>query len=137
METAAYGIVNARTKWHFLSDSKLRELGLSPLAAIPQLFTKETEKGLVLQVAKLVDEVLLTDENAHIDKFTADFYEAYKLRTASYGPRQLIFFGLPIIQHQDCSSTIHGDEKLHSLEPYPLSRLHRRDEHKEMIKVKL
>jgi len=134
---ATYGLVNANAKWQSKSDAGLQKLGLVPVTQVPQLFVMFKEDKLCLIVAKVVDDLLLSGEEAVVAKFLADFNSMFKLGTITRGPGNLRFYGLMITQDEDCSSTIHGDEKLNALEPYPLSRVRRRqvDQHMSSIET--
>lgn len=54
--------------------------------------------------------------------FVNNFNDRFKLGGVVHGPSVLRFFGLNIIQDEDCTMTIHADDKLQALEPYPISR---------------
>ena len=125
--TAAYGLVNANSKWQLQSDSALTNMGLQQSRHVPQLFTLKRNGKLVLIVAKIVDDMLATGESSYVHSFIKKFDAQYKLGTVNYGPGLLRFYGLNVRQHADFHCTIDGDEKLDALEPVPITRSRRRE----------
>ena len=51
----------------------------------------------------------------------------YELGTVVYGPGSFLFFGLQVYQETNYSITIQADEKISSLECYPIFRERRRE----------
>lgn len=124
---AAYGLENANAKWQVKSDSALASLGLIQSSAIPQLFVHTDRNGNIdMIVIKMVDDILATGQDDVLKSFVTDFGGPFALGEIMHGPGQLRFFGLNIVQHEDFSCSIDGDEKLGKIEPYPLSRVRRR-----------
>ena len=124
--TAAYGLVN-NAKWQDQSDSLLQDLGLVQIAVIPQLFYLIKDNKLSLLVAKIVDDLLVTGLPEVVRAFLQKFNMRYKLGTVAHGPGRLRFYGMNIVQEDDFSSYIDADDKLASLETFPLTRLRRRE----------
>ena len=124
---AAYGLVNANSKWQIQSDKVLTDMGLEQCTYVPQLFTLKVNGKIVLIVAKIVDDMLATGELAMTEQFIKKFNIQFKLGTVNYGPGLLRFYGLNIRQFDDFHCTIDGDEKLEALEPSPISRSRRRE----------
>lgn len=124
---AAYGLVNANSKWQLQSDKALTTMGLEQSRHIPQLFTFKRNGKLVLIIAKIVDDMLATGELSYVKSFISKFDSQFSLGTVNYGPGLLRFYGLNIRQHADFHCTIDGDEKLEALEPVPITRSRRRE----------
>lgn len=124
--TAAYGLVNANAKWQDQSDTLLHELGLHQLPVVPQLFHIIQNGQLMLLVAKIVDDILVTGVTNEVDKFLAGFDARFELGTVAHGPGSLRFYGMNIVQNEDMTCSIDANDKLSALEPYPITRLRRR-----------
>lgn len=90
---------------------------------------------LVLLAVKIVDENLLTGMDSVLRRFLTDFNSKFKLGEVVHGPGSLRFYGNNIIQEEHFSVSIHSDDKLQSLEPYPLSRTRRRQIDERMDNV--
>lgn len=125
--TAAYGLVNANAKWQSQSDQLFFDLGLEQCPVLPQLFYIIKNGQLVLLAAKIVDDILVTGDTDMVDKFITGFNSKFKFGTVVHGPGNLRFFGLNLVQNEDYTCEINADDKLHALEPYPLTRLRRRE----------
>lgn len=115
---AAYGLVNASPKWKKQSDDAFIQLGLQPIAEIPQLFTILKEGELVLLVYKIVDDFFMTGTDTALRDFIATLNNKLTLGEVVHGPGTLRFFGMNIIQNDDYSISIHPDSKINQLEPY-------------------
>lgn len=61
-----------------------------------------------------------------IESLVDGIQKQYELGTVVYGPGIFLYFGLQIIQHDDCSIEIHGDDKINSIECYPITRQRRK-----------
>lgn len=125
--TAAYGLVNANAKWQHRSDECLRSIGFSQLVYIPQLFYKQVHGKLCMLAVMVVDDILLAGDRMLLKKVVDQLSVKYKIGTIVFGPRSFSFYGLNIIQNDDGSTQIHGDEKLNQLEANPIGRLGRKD----------
>lgn len=123
---AAYGLVNANAKFQSQSNDLIRSIGLSHISLVPQLFHLVEKGELVLLVAKSVDDLLIAGVPESTKKFLSRFNSRFSFRTVVSGPGILKFYGLTIEQHEDFSSSIHADDKLNSIECFPLSRIRRR-----------
>ena len=124
--TAAYGLVNTNAKWQLQSDKVMTDHGLVQVTQIPQLFYLERAGTLKLLVAKIVDDLLITGTPDETKQFIKVFDSKYKFGSVISGRGHLRFFGLNILQNDDFSSTIDGNEKLEALQPVPLTRSGRR-----------
>lgn len=76
-------------------------------------------------VIKIVDDILLTGVDSEMRSFIINYNNKYKLGEVVSGPGNLRFYGLNITQEEDFSVSIHADDKLVSIEPYPISRTRR------------
>ena len=74
----------------------------------------------------MVDDLLLTGTDESLRQFVTDFHQKFKLGEVVHGPGTLRFYGLNLIQDTDYSVSIHADDKLNAIEPYPISRTRRR-----------
>lgn len=122
----AYGLVNSNEKWQHNSDEVMFNLGLSHLSVITQLCYQMKNEKLVLIVIKIVDDLLITGEKEFMDNYLNDFNEKFEFGTIIRSPGISKCFDLTILQNNDSSCTIHGDEKLMAKEGYPFSRIRRR-----------
>lgn len=57
LETAAYGLLNANSKWQNVSDNCFKNLGLPQCQQTPQLFYKRHGGKLILIAANIVDDI--------------------------------------------------------------------------------
>lgn len=126
LEKAEYGLFNANAKWQAQSDQMLKTLRPSQLLYVPQLFYFQQGNNVVVVVAKIVDDHLITGEESFVSSFLKTFDTKLKFGSVTHGPGCLRIFGLDICQHDDFSITIDADEKRKALEPYPLSRFRRK-----------
>lgn len=125
--TAAYGLVNANAKWQQHSDDFLRSIGFEQLVYVPQLFFKRVDGELSLLAVKVVDDILLAGRKNMLNEFVDKISTKYQIGTIVFGPGSFSFFGLTILQNEDGSIQIRGDEKLNKLEPHPISWLRRKE----------
>ena len=102
------------------------QLGLKQYKLIPQLFAKFRDGKLIMIAAKVVDDIIITGEDEVTCEFITGFEKRFKLGTVVRGPGNLRFFGLQVIQDQDLSITVDGNEKLDKSEPYPVSKVRRK-----------
>lgn len=58
--------------------------------------------------------------------FITAFGDKFNIGEVQHGPGRLRFFRLNIVQDEGFVNTIDVDEKIQSIEPYPLSRVRRR-----------
>lgn len=124
--TATYGLGNANAKWQAQSYQLFIHLSLIQCPIIPQLFYLIRNGKLCLLAAKIVNDILITGEQHAVDQFLNGFYSKYKFGTVAHGPgqlRQLRFFGFNIVQEDDFTCSINGDEKLKALEQCPIPRV--------------
>ena len=80
----------------------------------------------MLLVCKIVDDFYMTGTDTALRQFINAFNLHFKLGEVVHGPGTLRFFGMNIIQNEDYSISIHADDKLKQLEPFPISRSRRR-----------
>lgn len=125
MLAAAYGLVSSNAKFQTQADQFILEICLSHMNVTPQLFYLYRDKNLVLTVAKIVDGLIMTGLKSDVEMFLRRFDERFKLGTIVHGPGVLRFFGMTIEQFDDYASEIHADDKLNSIECFPLSRVRR------------
>lgn len=123
---AQYGLVNAIAKWQSHSDVHIKLLQLNQVAVIPKRFFKREKGQLVLLVANIVGDLLITDENCFVETFRTEFDSNFTFGTVVHGPVQLSFFVMIITQHEDLTSSGIGDVKLDDLNAYPWSLVQRR-----------
>lgn len=128
LRPASYGLDNANAKWQEHSDYLLKSLGLQQLTYVRQLFYKFDSTGVVQLVAvKIVDDVLLAGPKELLKDLINKIQKKYELGTVVYGPGSFLFFGLQVCQEIDSSITIQADEKISSLECYPITRQRRKE----------
>ena len=78
---AAYGLVNANSKWQLQSDTAITNMGLTQCRYIPQLFYLKKNRKTVLLVAKIVDDMLVTGETSYVKRFVHKFNTQFTLGT--------------------------------------------------------
>lgn len=83
---AAYILVNANAKWQHQSDEKIKEKGRTQVYVTLQLLYLYRDSKLVLLVAKIFNELLITGEPKDQKQFIKGFYEKFKLGTVTHGP---------------------------------------------------
>lgn len=122
LKAAAYGFVNANTKWQTQSDNLVISLGLHRVPDVPQLLFIKKDGKLVLPVVKIVDDLLLARTNIIVHDFISSFDSKLKFGTVKHGPVHLRFFGLNILQHYERAIKVNANDKLRAIEQYPLTR---------------
>lgn len=105
-------------------DYAICALGFVQSFAIPQLLVDKDENGSVdIVFIKIVDDILANGRDEALKTFVSSLNQRINLGDSAHGPGRLHFFGLKIIQNEDFSCSIYGDENLKEIEPYPLSRV--------------
>ena len=127
LDTAAYGLVNSNAKWQLQSDELMFNLGLTQSKNIPQLFYKTENYELILIVAKVVDDLMITGKPDARTAFINNFDKKFKLGTVNQGPGSLRFFGINTIQNEDFYISTNADDKLESIQTSFISRLRRKE----------
>lgn len=118
---AAYGLVNSGAKWQHQSDEVLQRLKLVQSRFIPQLFYMYVDGELVMVLAKIVDDIILTGKDDITEKFLSEFNEIFELGSVVSGPGNLRFFGININQNDDYSIEVNAEDKLLNVNEYKLS----------------
>lgn len=133
-----YNLVNSNSKCQKLSDDAFFELRPKAMTEIPLLFVLIKEGKLVLLVSKIGDDSFLTSTDEALRDFIISFNEKFKPGDVVHGPGTIRFYGTTISQDEDYSVSIHADDKLNKLEPYPISHSRRRqsDEKKNDLERK-
>lgn len=118
---AEYGLVNSNAEWKVHFDASILLLFLGTFSCIPQLFIKHNDSGSVMFIIiKIVDDLLAAGLGDELRSFAKHIGEIFTLVTISNDPGRLRFYGLNIMQYDYFTSSVHGDEKLQALSPYPL-----------------
>lgn len=125
--SATYSLVNANAKFQHQFDGLMVDIGWASLLYISQHFYRLRENKLVLLVAKIVDDSLITGE-AHVmsslitgeasivSSFVKTFDKKFKPGTVVSGPGVLDFYGVVIELNDDNSVIIHAGDKLLTLD---------------------
>lgn len=79
--------------------------------------------GVTVAFAKAVHDFILCGREEAVGKLVVRLGQQFELGTVCHGPRTLLFFVLNIIQHDDYTISIDGDDKLMALVTYPSSRV--------------
>lgn len=127
LETAVYGLVNSNAKWQMKSDNLFFDIGFLQCTHIPQLFYISEADQLNVLAVKIVDDMLLAGSIDSIKSVIAKVQARYELGTITIGPDSFIFNGLRVTQSEDLEITMHGDEKVEEIEPYPITRQRRKE----------
>lgn len=126
--TASYGLVNANAKWQVVSDQTLHKIGFCSIPVLPQLFYLTDDSGTTIAaLAKIVDDFLICGQTKVVDDVIRSIGQIFTLGTIIHGPGLLRYFGLNIVQHDDMTITIDGDDKLNGIYTAPITRTRRRD----------
>jgi len=125
--TAAYGLVNAGAKWQDQCDKFFSQLGLQQLTYVPQVFYLKQGDELKMLAVKVVDDVLFAGQIPTVKNVVEKIKQVYDLGTIVYGPGAFLFFGLHIIQDDTMEISVHADDKLDSLNCFPIDRHRRKD----------
>lgn len=124
---AGYGFITANFKWQFVSDNAFFDLSLQHIALISQCFIKSDSNGcVVLLVIKIVDDILVCGLDPQLWSFINAFENKLNLDKITYGSGRFRFYCLLITQHQDYSCSVGYDDRLQSLEGYPIPRVRQR-----------
>lgn len=75
---------------------------------------------------KNFDNLLMTSEQSDVDILIDRFNAKFSFPTVVHRPGVLKFHAMTILRAENCSSTVHADEKLNTIESFPLSRVLRR-----------
>lgn len=134
---AAYGLVNANAKFQSQADELIMALGLCHMPLIPQLFYLLKNGVIVLVVIKIVDDLLMTGEDASVNDFIERFNKKFELGTVVRGPGSFKFYGISMSQDEDLSSSVNADEKLNLIDSFPLSRVRRRQCNSSLTSVEM
>lgn len=78
------------------------------------------EESLALVLIKIVDDVLMTGATSEMESYLKRFSIRFFFGTVVRGSVVLLLYGLKILQREDCSSTIHGNNKLDAAETFPI-----------------
>lgn len=125
---APYGLVNANAKWQVLSDLALFETGFKAIAILPQLFYMKAGDGLATaELSKIVDDILVCGDTIVVDPIIDFLKDRFTLGTIVHRPGLTCYFRLKIIQHDDYTVSIDGDDKLSSISSTPITRTRRRE----------
>lgn len=98
-------------------------LGFVQSATIPQLVVHiNKSESIDIIVIKSVDDLLSCGSDPALKWFVNAFVRVFILDEVLHRPGSLRHFGIRIIQDENNKCTIDGDEKLTSIEVYPLTR---------------
>lgn len=73
----------------------------------------------------IVDDILSTGNDDEMRKFISEFNDQFELGEVVNVPDKLLNFGINLIQDDDYTISIHANDKLHLIEPYPISIIRR------------
>lgn len=135
---SSYRVLNSIGKWLSQFDDHTILLQRNKVALIPKLLYKRECGRLVLLVAKIIDDLLITGEHCFTETFLTDSnnkFTLFTLSTVVYGPGQIRFSGFIITQDEDLTSSVNGDKNLDLLNPYPLPRVRRIQPKKKLNNV--
>jgi Reverse transcriptase (RNA-dependent DNA polymerase) len=128
-----YGLVDACKAWHHTLDEFLLAYGLCRIHEVfPQLFVLRDASGtLVLIVAVVVDDLLLSGRPAEMDRFLHGVCSRFTVGKISSPGASLNFAGGHVHQHWTADgrlreTTFSMKQKLQAIEPVPLSRARRK-----------
>lgn len=77
-------------------------------------------------MSKIVDDILICGEDIVVDRIFDMLKDRFTLGTIVHGPRHIRCFGLNIIQYDDYTVSINGDDKLFFISSAPMTRTRRR-----------
>lgn len=105
----------------------LEDTGFSVHPTITQLFIFTTPHGTTSLLSKIVDDILICGPPDHVDDVILKIEKHFTLGTLSHGPGTLRYFGLNILQYDDYSVSIDGNDKLDAIATLPITRVGRRE----------
>lgn len=83
---AAYGLINGNEKWQELSEKMLFRIGFIQVPLVPQLLYIKLGASTVAIIAKIVDDILISDSPADTDPIIEKINIKFKLGTIVHGP---------------------------------------------------
>ena len=134
---ASYGLVNANAKWQEAIDNFLSGVGFNQLVYVPQLFFKKKGDDISVIAVKIVDDILFACPLDLLKSVVNKISSKYKLGTIVYGPGNFRYNGLTISQDTDFIISIHADDKLEALQPYPIDRYRRKQMEEKLNAIEL
>jgi len=123
----AYGLVESGRLWQLCVEEWLQAYGFTTLPGLPQLFVLRHRKSnkLVLLVAKVVDDFLLSGTPAELDRFSIAIKKRFHVGRYIDEPK-FVFNRLSIHQSPNFSISISMKEFADKIEPIDLSRARRK-----------
>lgn len=71
--------------------------------------------------------MLIARKTFNVNQLLHTFNHRFKFGTLVHGPGKLLISGFSIVQNEDYTCTIDGDDKLFALKTTPLTRLRRKE----------
>lgn len=124
--TAAYGLVNQNSKWQVKSYEDMYSIGLIQCQQVPQLLYMHNQGKLILEAAKIVDDIKIAGTQYHTSRFISLFNVQFELWTVVEGPGVMRFFGINVEQYEDYTVHTDAEDKLNALTEYYISRFRRK-----------
>lgn len=114
--TSAYGLMNSNAKLQNISDQVLVNIIFSTLWILLRLFMMQSSSKFMFLLEKIVNDILICRASDLYDTVVTKKKIPFMLETISHGLGLFRFFGLNIIQHDDYSVAIDGNNKIESLD---------------------
>lgn len=136
LRTAAYGLVNSTTKWKHRRDAIQTNIGITNAPPfLPQIILMRQDDPVVAMSAKIVEYILICEEEHRVPLILEAKDCRFKLNTIMHGPGVLRYCGINVVQHEDMSMEVDGDDKLSSISPMQTSPHCRRQLHSPITHV--
>lgn len=87
----------------------------------------ELNGKLSVLLSKIVDDLLFCGPDHIVDESISRFKAHFTIGTVVRGHGTVRYFGINIIQHEDFTVTVNGDDELDALGAYSISRICRRN----------
>lgn len=110
--TATHGLVNANARFQSQNDNALQGTSFNRVKVIPQLFEMNRDIVMIVLLCKIVGDLLLTGEDNAARHIAETFHQKFELGTMGRGPAKTSFCILNLVQHDDFSISVDGDDKL-------------------------
>lgn len=100
----------------------LSQISFLQVPLLPQPLYIKRGASTAIILAKILDEILIADNPEDTDDIIVPIIIKFKLGTIVHGPALLRFFGLNMMQHENFSKSVEGDEKILNIEAIKISR---------------
>ena len=123
-----YGIVEAGRQWQLASDDFLKSIGMEPINFLPQGFSLRRPEGIVLLVAKVVDDFIIAGTEKALKWFSKKINARFHVGTETYAPEPIRFNGALLRQDRKGSIKVSMEEFANSISALSMTRERRKQQ---------